>query len=88
MRTAAESEALAFDRYDSMRGVQQSAQPTQSYTVPVDQAPVMAPLPKPAPTKPMPGPLMAPGMSGTWGSAPAAATQQDVTGSQPTPSLK
>ena len=88
VRTAAESEALAFDRYDSMRGVQQSAQPTQSYTVPVDQAPVMAPLPKPAPTKPMPGPLMAPGMSGTWGSAPAAATQQDVTGSQPTPSLK
>ena len=83
VRTAAESDALSFDRYDAMRGVQQSAQPTQSYTVPVDQAPVMAPLPKPERTKPMPGPLMAPGMSGTWGSAPAAATQQDVTGSQP-----
>ncbi len=83
VRTAAESEALALDRYDAMRGVQQSAQPTPSATVPVDQAPVMAPLPKPASAKSMPGPLLAPGMSGTWGSAPAAATLQDVSGSKP-----
>ena len=83
VRTAADSDALSFDRYDAMRGVQQSAQPTPSVTVPVDQAPVMAPLPKPASTKPMPPPLLPPGMSGTWGSAPAAATQQDVTGSKP-----
>ena len=81
MRSAADSDALSFDRYDAMRGVQQSAQPTDSATVPVNQAPVMAPLPKPQYQRPVPTPLLMPGMSGTWGSAPASATQQDVTGS-------
>jgi general secretion pathway protein D len=83
VRSSADSDALSFDRYDAMRGVQQSAQPTESLTVPVDQAPVMAPIPKPKSSKPVAPPLMAPGLSGTWGSAPAAATQQDVTGSKP-----
>ena len=83
MRTAAESESLSFDRYDAMRGVQQSAQPTPSVTVPVDQAPVMGPIAKPASTKHLPAPLLAPGMSGTWGGAPPQATMQDVTGSKP-----
>ncbi len=81
VRSAADSNALSFDRYDAMRGVQQSAQPTDSATVPVNQAPVMAPLPKPQYQRPVPAPLLVPGMSGTWGSAPASATQQDVTGS-------
>ena len=81
MRSAADSDALSFDRYDAMRGVQQSAQPTDSATVPVNQAPVMAPLPKPQYQRPVPAPLLTPGMSGTWGSAPASATLQDVTGS-------
>jgi general secretion pathway protein D len=83
LRTAADSNALSFDRYDAIRGVQQSAQPTESATVPVDQAPVMAPIAKPPSTKPIPAPLLTPGLSGTWGGAPAAATQQDVTGSKP-----
>ena len=81
VRSSADSDALSFDRYDMMRGVQQSAQPSASITVPVNQAPVMAPLQKPEYNKPLPAPLLAPGMSGTWGSAPASATQQDVTGS-------
>ena len=85
MRTSADSDALSFDRYDAMRGVQQSAQPTPSVTVPVDQAPVMAPIAKPNGNKPMPGPLLAPGLSGTWGGAPPEATMQDVTGSRTTP---
>jgi len=81
MRSAADSDALSFDRYDAMRGVQQSAQPTDSATVPVNQAPVMVPLPKPQYQRPVLAPLLTPGMSGTWGSAPASATLQDVTGS-------
>jgi general secretion pathway protein D len=81
MRSAADSDALSFDRYDAMRGVQQSAQPTDSATVPVNQAPVMAPLPKPQYQRPVPASLLTPGMSGTWGSAPESATLQDVTGS-------
>jgi general secretion pathway protein D len=82
VRNSADSNALSFDRYDLMRGVQQSAQPTESVTVPVNQAPVMAPLPKPAQGRqPAARPLLAPGLSGTWGGAPASATQKDVTGS-------
>jgi general secretion pathway protein D len=81
VRNGAESDALSFDRYDLMRGVQQSAQPSESLTVPVNQAPVMTPLPRPAAgSRPVPAPLLAPGLSGTWGSAPASATQRDVTG--------
>jgi general secretion pathway protein D len=76
MRSATDSDALSFDRYDVMRGVQQSAQPTESETVPVNQAPVMAPLPKPAYNRPVPAPLMTPGLSGTWGSAPDSAPTQ------------
>ncbi|OOG59231.1 type II secretion system secretin GspD [Polaromonas sp. C04] len=82
VRDGAETGALSFDRYDLMRGVQQSAQPTPSVTVPVNAAPVMAPLPRPAAGgRPVPPPLLAPGLSGTWGSAPPAATRRDVTGS-------
>ncbi|MDR3451834.1 MAG: type II secretion system secretin GspD [Rhodoferax sp.] len=82
MRSGADSDALSFDRYDLMRGVQQSAQPTPSLTVPVNAAPVMAPRPKPAATgRPVPPPLLAPGLSGTWGGAPASRTLNDVTGS-------
>jgi general secretion pathway protein D len=81
VRSSADSDALSFDRYDTMRGVQQSAQPTESATVPVNQAPIMSPLPTPPAKRPMPAPLLPLGMSGTWGGAPASATQQDVTGS-------
>ena len=42
-RRAPKPMRLSLDRYDLMRGVQQSAQPTHSVTVPVNQAPVMAP---------------------------------------------
>jgi general secretion pathway protein D len=81
VRSSADTEALSFDRYDAMRGVQQSAQPTESTTVPVNQAPIMSPLPAPPSKGSIPAPLLPLGLSGTWGGAPASATQQDVTGS-------
>jgi general secretion pathway protein D len=83
MRSGADTDAVSFGRYDAMRGVQQSAQPTDSVTVPVNQAPIMAPINKPDSKRPAPQPLIPLGLSGTWGSAPASATQQTVTGSQP-----
>ncbi len=83
MRSGADTDAVSFGRYDAMRGVQQSAQPTDSMTVPINQAPVMAPINKPDSKRQAPQPLLPLGMSGTWGSAPASATQQDVTGSSP-----
>jgi general secretion pathway protein D len=79
MRSAADSDALSFDRYDVMRGVQQSAQPTESETVPVNQAPVMAPLPKPEYKRLVPAPLMTPGLSDTWGSGSGSAPTQPAT---------
>jgi general secretion pathway protein D len=81
VRSSADTDALSFDRYDAMRGVQQSAQPTESITVPVNQAPIMSPLPAPPSKGSIPAPLLPLGLSGTWGGAPASATQQDVTGS-------
>ncbi|TAM47994.1 MAG: type II secretion system protein GspD [Burkholderiaceae bacterium] len=83
VRSGDESSALALSRYDLMRGVQQSAQPSASVTVPVNAAPVMAPQPVPHGNGPVPAPLQAPGLSGTWGGAPASATMNPVTGSAP-----
>ena len=73
VRSADDSRALSLSRYDLMREVQQAAQPSSSITVPVNSAPVMAPAPSApgqpaAPQRPVPGPLMTPGLSGTWGS--------------------
>ena len=83
VRNGDESSALALSRYDLMRGVQQSAQPTSSVTTPVNAAPVMAPQPVPAGSALVPAPLQAPGLAGTWGGAPASATMKPVTGSAP-----
>ncbi|MBS0316829.1 MAG: type II secretion system secretin GspD [Proteobacteria bacterium] len=75
VRSADDSRALSLSRYDLMREVQQAAQPSSSITVPVNSAPVMAPAPSApgqpaAPQRPVPAPLMTPGLSGTWGSGP------------------
>jgi len=81
VRSSIDVDALSMDRYDLMRGVQQVAQPNESVTVPVNQAPVMNALPKPAGTRPVQAPLMSPALSDTWGGgpgsrpAPAAPTQ-------------
>ena len=83
VRTGDESEALTLSRYDLMRGVQQSAQPATSITTPVNGAPVMAPQAVPAGSASVPAPLLAPGLAGTWGGAPASATMAPVTGSTP-----
>jgi general secretion pathway protein D len=88
VRSNTDVDALSMDRYDLMRSVQQVAQPAESVTVPINQAPAMGALPKAAGTRPVPAPLMTPGLSDTWGggpggrpapaaspAAPAAATQ-------------
>ena len=44
VRDAAESSQLSMDRYDLMRSVQQQAQPVQSSTVPINEAPILPSL--------------------------------------------
>ena len=48
MRDARETSSLALDRYEQMRAIQNSAQPTPSVAMPVNEAPVMPPVPTPA----------------------------------------
>jgi general secretion pathway protein D len=45
MRDAASSNRFSQDRYDQMRGQQQSAQPTPSMVLPINEAPVMPAMP-------------------------------------------
>ncbi|WP_137892908.1 type II secretion system secretin GspD [Ramlibacter sp. 2FC] len=44
VRDAAATDSLSLDRYDLMRATQKDAQPVPSAVVPVNEAPVMAPL--------------------------------------------
>ena len=46
VRDALSTETLSQDRYDFMRGAQQLGQPIPSLTVPINQAPVLPPLPE------------------------------------------
>ncbi|HSH91265.1 MAG TPA: type II secretion system secretin GspD [Ramlibacter sp.] len=62
VRDAAQSDALSLDRYDLMRGKQETAQPVPSVAVPVNEAPALAPvIPVPrdpaSKTNPVPMPL-------------------------------
>ena len=53
MRDASSADALTMDRYDLMRGRQQSAQPEPSVAVPINEAPVLPDvLPRPPGTTP------------------------------------
>jgi general secretion pathway protein D len=52
IRDAAASDTLSLDRYEAMRGAQQQAQPVQSTTVPINEAPVLPAAPVPAAKKP------------------------------------
>ncbi len=53
MRDASSADALTMDRYDMMRGKQQSAQPEPSLAVPINEAPVLpSVLPRPPGTAP------------------------------------
>ncbi len=72
VRSSADVDALSLDRYDLMRGVQKLAQPAESITVPVNEAPVMSALPKPASARPVPAPMLAPALSDTWGGGPGS----------------
>jgi len=72
VRSSTDVDALSMDRYDLMRSVQQVAQPAESVTVPINQAPVMGALPKAAGTRPVPAPLMTPALSDTWGGGPSS----------------
>ena len=44
VRDANATQQLSLDRYDMMRGIQQSSQPERSSTVPINESPIMTPL--------------------------------------------
>ena len=48
MRTQAAADTLTLDRYDAIRAQQQTAQPRNSVLVPINQAPVLPPIERPA----------------------------------------
>ena len=56
VRDAISTEAYSNDRYESMRGAQQQAQPVPSLMVPINESPVLPPAPvaKPASSTPKP----------------------------------
>ncbi len=54
MRDAASADKLSLDRYDLIRAQQKDAQPTSSFLVPINEAPVVPPL------RPEPGAASAP----------------------------
>ena len=63
LRDAASTDKLSIDRYDFMRGQQQSSQPAPSIVMPINEAPVLPPVTTPTttpPTAPAPGPAAAP----------------------------
>jgi general secretion pathway protein D len=47
VRDARETDALSMDRYDLIRGAQRDAQPVQSTMIPVNEAPILAPIVNP-----------------------------------------
>lgn len=57
VRDASQTEALSLDRYDLMRGKQETAQPVPSVIVPVNEAPVLPAPVRTAPATPVPAPL-------------------------------
>ncbi len=61
VRDASESSQLSLDRYEIMRGVQQAAQPVESSTVPINEAPLLPAMPAPANIAPLGG--VSPGMA-------------------------
>jgi general secretion pathway protein D len=61
VRDAAQSDALSLDRYDLMRGKQETAQPAPSIVTPVNAAPLLPPAARPeAPpgSRPVPQPMV------------------------------
>ncbi|WP_083440675.1 type II secretion system secretin GspD [Aquincola tertiaricarbonis] len=56
IRDQATANSLTIDRYESIRALQQSGQPTPSVVIPVNEAPVLPALP-PQPAAPVPAPL-------------------------------
>jgi general secretion pathway protein D len=61
VRDAAQSDALSLDRYDLMRGKQETSQPAPSVVTPVNSGPVMPPAARPEPvpgSRPVPLPLV------------------------------
>lgn len=62
MRDADSTAKLSLDRYDQIRARQEGAQPTPSVLVPINEAPVLPPLPNstPQPAQPAKPPLVTP----------------------------
>ena len=58
VRDAVQSDVLSLDRYDLMRGMQETAQPPDSLVVPINTAPMFPPLPPLPPAGPGPIPAV------------------------------
>jgi len=52
IRDAAAAQALTVDRYEAIRAVQQAQQPARSRAMPINEAPVLPPLPGTVPAQP------------------------------------
>jgi general secretion pathway protein D len=77
VRDANATQSLSIDRYDLMRGLQQSAQPQPSATLQLQGAPVLPPVTPTAPGQsPSTAPLWRPSLPGATGNTarPAAPT--------------
>lgn len=91
MRTADDSNRLSNDRYDQIRGRQEQAQPAPSVIMPINEAPVLPPLPSvaaSAPTGPEPSraasaPMAAEDGAGPDGAASAPLRADDLPGTDP-----
>jgi general secretion pathway protein D len=57
LRDAPAAEALALDRYETIRAYQQEAQPRQSSILPINDGPVLPPLRAPGDVPPQPQPV-------------------------------
>ena len=51
------ADSLTIDRYEAIRALQKDGQPTPSFVVPVNEAPVLPPLAPPPASAPVPAPL-------------------------------
>jgi general secretion pathway protein D len=76
VRDARETDALSMDRYDLIRGAQRDAQPVKSTMIPVNEAPILAPIVNPTiPARPKP---VAPQPLGLSGDSATPAPSQPV----------
>ncbi len=79
LRDAASADKLSIDRYDFIRGAQQSAQPAPSIVMPINEAPVLPPITTPA-TSSGTAPAQPPGVAPSLAPAPSPARPASAAG--------